>query len=583
MDPVVLLETQRRANPDRAFSFPRTYAYPTRVWYFIGSFIVLLSLVHFVTRITSFARSRTPSPASPLRFPTTIVNFVRNVAFRVIIHFGRSYRLNLTEFFLACAYIALLFTWGFINTTSIAGVHWSPSYYANRMAIIAATQLPLLVVLGMKDNILAYLTGISFDKLNILHRIVARVICAVLWAHASGHIIENGREGNLEDLQETWFRCGIMALSSLTLLCIFSVKPLRSRGYELFLVVHFSLGAIALGGAYYHADANGLGYYILPSLLLFCADRCLRLIRIFLINGGLATLLRTKASKSFRAKIEVISPQFLRVSLQRPSFLKWAPGQLAYLSIPSVSALPWEGHPFTIASIDSGIFLTRDESSDKGSVEMVESNKIVFLIRVHDGFTKRLLHAASSSSTEGFRAYIDGPYSSPPSVKGFETVLLISGGSGVSFTLPLLLDLIKSAHLGTNVRCQRIVFIWAIRHAEHIRAISGDLSKALDGVPDSLLLDIRIHITAGIADSASDAEKSDGSTSDLKLLDSPAVRILSGRPDIAEIVHSQVGSTSCAMSVNVCGTTEMADHARWALRAAGSGPSINLHVEAFGL
>lgn len=187
-------------------------------------------------------------------------------------------------------------------------------------------------------------------------------------------------------------------------------------------------------------------------------DRFLRVVRIFFINGGYLTLFNTKSSLPLRANIEVISPQFLRVTLRRPDHFKWTPGQLAYLSIPSISAMPWQAHPFTIASIDTDIprapesqMTFQDDSFEKDSVESVVvatetvppagySRKIVFLLRVHDGFTKRLLHAASSTSTGdmggSFRAYIDGPYCSPPSVKGFGTVLLFCGTCSLFHRLP---------------------------------------------------------------------------------------------------------------------------------------------------
>lgn len=38
--------------------------------------------------------------------------------------------------------------------TNLKGVHLTPSYFANRAGLIAATQFPLLIALGMKNNIL---------------------------------------------------------------------------------------------------------------------------------------------------------------------------------------------------------------------------------------------------------------------------------------------------------------------------------------------------------------------------------------------------------------------------------------------
>ncbi|KAF7360100.1 Ferric/cupric reductase transmembrane component 1 [Mycena venus] len=614
-------QTAAKVNPDRAPSHARTYAYPKYVWYSLASFIALISVCHFTIKFVSWLHSRTRTvkpatrgPRSLRRIPAVVLNVVRNVVFRITVSFGRSYTLNLTELFLGCAYIAFLFTWAFINTTNLEGVYISPQYYANRAGLIAATQLPFLIALGMKNNILTLLTGISFDKLNILHRIAARTLCVLLWTHAAGHIIENGTAGNIEDLQETWFRCGIMAISAFTLLCLFSVQPLRSRAYELFLIAHLFLVLIMLGAVYYHVNNNGLGYYIWPSLMVWGLDRFLRLIRIFFVNGGYLTLFGTKTSPSLRATIEVISPQFLRVKVRRPDFFRWSPGQLAYLSIPSVSAMPWEAHPFTIASIDGNIPRATDGHSSSGENSPSEkdvsfeselvtaqtllppgySKELVFLLRVHDGFTKRLLHAASSPTTtnRAFNAYIDGPYCSPPSVRGFETVLLFGGGSGISFILPLLLDVIKAANMAVNPICRKVVMVWAIRNPEHVNAISDDLLRALDGVSESLLIDICIHVTASNHNSANDDEKASVSISDTatKLLEAQHVRVLSGRPDITAIIKSEVDGASGSMSVNVCGTAGLAENVRSALRAASTpsdilkgGPSIRLHVEAFGM
>ena len=40
-------------------------------------------------------------------------------------------------------------------------------------------------------------------------------------------------------LEETWVVCGIIALVALTILCIVSLRPIRTQAYELFFYVHF--------------------------------------------------------------------------------------------------------------------------------------------------------------------------------------------------------------------------------------------------------------------------------------------------------------------------------------------------------
>lgn len=42
-----------------------------------------------------------------------------------------------------------------------------------------------------------------------------------------------------------WVRCGPLAVSTLTLMCILTVRPVRARAYELFLAVHL-IGALCV-------------------------------------------------------------------------------------------------------------------------------------------------------------------------------------------------------------------------------------------------------------------------------------------------------------------------------------------------
>lgn len=130
-----------------------------------------------------------------------------------------------------------------------------------------------------------------------------------------------------------------------------------------------------------------------------------------------------------QASVERVSDDTVRLTVRR-SF-KWTSGQHAFIIAPSVAKLPFEAHPFTIASS----YKTGAES------EVPSGQDLVFIIRARDGFTKRLLDASEKSQT--VPVYIDGPYGAPPSLSHYTTCILFAGGSGVSYTLPLLLDLVR--------------------------------------------------------------------------------------------------------------------------------------------
>ena len=130
------------------------------------------------------------------------------------------------------------------------------------------------------------------------------------------------------------------------------------------------------------------------------------------------------------ATIELLSSDTVRLTMRRR--ISWRPGQHAYVVLPTVSDLPTEAHPFTIASIPHKL----DGSESK-------ERDVVFLIRGRSGFTARLMEHADKNGTCVVPAYMDGPYGCPPDLTRYTTCVLIAGGSGVSYTLPLLLNLVR--------------------------------------------------------------------------------------------------------------------------------------------
>ncbi|KAK0439364.1 iron reductase [Armillaria borealis] len=581
LDAVVAAQT---VDPDRVIRIGRAAEYPKQVWYFIASSVALVSLCHCLSLVYTYTRTLKPASkgiaprgrVSLLRLPHALVELFRIVSFRCTIPVGQSHSLNVAEVFLTAAYIAVVFTWSLINSTATTGLKLDPKYWANTAGNIAASQLSLLVALGMKNNIFSFLTGISFDKLNYLHRMVARVLCVLIWVHAGGrvHCFFLLLAGAVT-WDHPWVQCGLLAGVSLTLLSLVSIRPIRDAGYEVFKVVHLALAFIFILSAYFHSNGLGLGYYVWPSILLWGLDRFLRALRLFLFIS--------KTTLNGNATVDVLSSHFLRLKVVKPKFLRWAPGQSVYLTIPGVSLI--QAHPFTISG-----------------VETVDSEeKLVFLIRVRDGLTRRLLNKAQ----DGYKAtvFLDGPYSSPPLLRGHERVILIAGGSGVAFTLPLLLDVLRQCKAG-KPPCSRVLFVWAIRDASHIAWISGLLHGALDGV-SNVEVDIYIYITEGAQegegewdDSSVNMDPEDKAeelptSSQAGISDPNISRFVTiskrQRPDLTGIIDRELSACSGGtISINVCGTTALAETVRCALRKPRctdilkGGPSVVLHVEAFG-
>lgn len=172
---------------------------------------------------------------------------------------------------------------------------------------------------------------------------------------------------------------------------------------------------------------HSMGHLVWPSLVLWALDRMLRFLRMVIFNFGYFK--PTRRSGNLDADIEVLSPEFVRISLTRPSYFHWLPGQCAYLTVPSISAIPLQAHPFTISTIDvpQGAWNKDPSGTDnEKAVGREKSGKqLVFLVRVRSGTTQRLLHAGNGDRS--LTVFLDGPYGSPPPIRSYDTVVLIAG------------------------------------------------------------------------------------------------------------------------------------------------------------
>lgn len=186
------------------------------------------------------------------------------------------------------------------------------------------------------------------------------------------------------------------------------------------------------------------------------------------------------------AHAELMPGKTVRVRIVTPGYLSWAPGQHFLIQIPAVSSLTT--HPFTVASVCDS------QSPDNSGRELV------FFIRAKKGWTKDLWDLVANLSARGLkhpagekppasyptphkgvlmRALVDGPFGSAARAKWGEhsTVLLMVGGSGVSFGLSIL-EYICMSMAGRDGRAlggrrggygmpgfktQRVRFIWIVR------------------------------------------------------------------------------------------------------------------------
>ncbi|PYH83386.1 hypothetical protein BO82DRAFT_431096 [Aspergillus uvarum CBS 121591] len=293
---------------------------------------------------------------------------------------------------------------------------------ATRTGWMALGCMPFIYVLGSKANPVSALTRIPHEKLNLWHGWLAWAMWVLALIHTFPFIIYHIWKG---DLVYQWndggvWVTGVVALLAQTWLTVLSIPWLRNRYYEFFRFSHYVAALVFIIFLFFHCDfrLSSWDYFIATAVLYTLCWAYSQLKTLFEFGWH------------HRAFIEAVSRQTLKITIPT-SHVHWSTGQHLFLRFVIPDAQVFTAHPFTITSLPNALDPKRSD--------------LVFYARVCKGITKRLLARATCSSTPLLvPVLLEGPYGgvshrhlrrlcSPAS-----TTLLIGGGDGAVFTLPLI-------------------------------------------------------------------------------------------------------------------------------------------------
>lgn len=234
---------------------------------------------------------------------------------------------------------------------------------------------------------------------------------------------------------------------------------------------------------------------------------------------------------------QVLPGKTLRLTLRTPNRMSWQPGQWVYLNIPGISG--WQSHPFTIASAHDAHMPNVSRGRKQGGSADLEAGVVkvkgeertmVLLIRARKGFTLKLwehvkkhrhrqvtaaaqpgrgsVSGALGKTITGVhvRAIVDGAYGSTERVRWgiHSTVLLVCGGSGISFGISVLEHLCaclkevnetgNTIRGGKNFSVQRIRFVWVCREFSHLQWVASALRRCIEMIPPKQL-QVDLYVT----------------------------------------------------------------------------------------
>ncbi|KAK5019616.1 ferric-chelate reductase Frp1 [Cryomyces antarcticus] len=586
-------------------------------WYGIVVVIFIAALLNVIQRMVSRSRLRAaasnrPHPARPSNIFSRSMAFVTKISRKITYpQWSPSHHTGLFKLppvgiiLIILTYFGFLFALEYIHV-QVAGDK-DRQARSIRAGWLSITQVPLLVLLAGKNNLIGAVTGVSYERLNVLHRWVARGLLLTTTMHFA---YQNALWDDLGLLQLEWNMdtcppTGVAAYAIVLWMNITTIAPVRNWWYEFFVIQHILTFFGFIIAIMYHLPSTALWtrVYIWIPIGLYLLDRLLRSTRYAYHNIHLA-----------KATLTDLPGGVTRICVRTPQISRWSPGSHVLLSIPRFGI--GQSHPATIASIPSS-----------------HDGELVFLLRAHDGFTKRVYNGSKAPGFPSDRAaeksafqnnsyftLLDGPYgASHADFAAFDTAVLIAASTGITFTLPILLDLAARAAV-RKLPLRALTFIWIVKSAACASWVDTELSAAADalrivGIEVEALLfvtcdesfvgederqvggcdcDTSKEPCCCVQEAEASGERVSGiSTKRTSETDSqtrngqqerrgPVRSSRSGRPDIKALLSGALAKTEGETGVAVCGPLSLSCTVRNAVAAANEGEGVYLHAESFG-
>ncbi|KAJ8293178.1 Ferric/cupric reductase transmembrane component 7 [Rhodotorula toruloides] len=465
----------------------------------------------------------------------------------------------------------------------------------NRFGFLAVACLPPLFILSAKNGPVKWLLGRGWTAVNFLHRWIGRMIVLLVLLHFYFWTIQYSGADRTEFLAGEKQRRGIAALAFLLLITVSSLPPMRRFSYPIFFTLHY----VGLIGFLVFLNKHTVYAYPWASWVvaaIYVADLAgrmasmrIRFVEVEPLDGGMVKLSMPGLRGGWRGG------QHLSIRLFFvPPALRHGPtvGRLSRIWQDTTHAIrsavrPFEAHPFSISTAPPHLAANSlaAASTDRGIELYARScGKRTWT----DDLFRFAVSSRSTSADPTRRSpvylpcLIEGPYgglptySSPALLEDTESVLLVAGGSGMSFVLGVLDELV-----GRRLQAKkggRVDVVWVVRQRAHLAWFAERLSEVCDAAKEGKIglrvvlkvfvtCDETLTATVPTSDSPSPTPPlpPPASSSPLPL---PAATIAYIRPSLSSLVTETIDRAlaPCGHCFPVCRCGELA-----AARGEGAG------------
>lgn len=465
---------------------------------------------------------------------------------------------------------------------------------------MAASQLPIHYLLSAKTpyNPIQIITSLSHEELNPYHRLLGRIIIAFFSMHATLYLNFYVQASLLSKrIRDSDVQLGLAAIICFHIIGTSAISTIRNYSYRLFYIIHITLSPTVLVILYFHV--SHIRIYILETAAVFVV---LSLQRYYLnqqlIHASLAPVPNTSL-----VAISIKSSK----SIDQYTYF---PGQHIYLSSPHLQN-------YFPRSCMNPYSIVNPSPQDTKDIQLV--------VRELNGATKSLGHLARDSPNRSLPFIMERPYGAAknfPDLLNYDAVLLVAGGVGATFTLPIyralihrisnlqpspmrdheqpddeditkdlqsqehaenmeLLDLASTNRargdsVGKTAPFLRIHFTWSVRTLADAQWGLDALGNFQENTFSPALTDFKLHITGSTTPPSTDSQPTPST-----------LTINHRRPDLRTLVDDTFSpseqSTGKRVAVLVCGPASLGGHLRKEVgRWVRLGREVWWHEERFG-
>ncbi|KUJ18314.1 uncharacterized protein LY89DRAFT_717889 [Mollisia scopiformis] len=405
------------------------------------------------------------------------------------------------------------------------------SAVADRLGVLSFANIALTIMFSGRNSPLIYITGANRTDIITIHRWVSRVAALQGLIHVLLYWKNTNPAGwdmftpaaNIRVLAFTpgYWENGVYGIVGLSFVgFVFSILPLRTHLYEIFMFFHIGLAILTLYGIWWHVTYRfhhtyGYQTWLYIAFVMWGFDRVVRPIRIVLLNWK-SWFVRSHPS----AIVELLpGDQFIRVTAFPSRKWDFNSGQHCFLYFPTLLTNPLQSHPFSIAGWNHGTKYNSYPASESTSdfnlnpveddddfidlaavtrppktyggapIELTRPGRrvashytkpvpsISFIIRPEKGLTRTLHKRLLKTRKARVPVIIEGPYGHTPTttLHRSRTIIAIAGGIGITSILSHLQSYLESLGSKDEGQTTRFCLYWKAREESIVSAIESQL------------------------------------------------------------------------------------------------------------